>query len=172
MVLIFKSQFFILPGEQQYYKTSISNDRSSMSIMSGNTILNCFYIMILISLFYKCLNKKSYCSRFSLYLKLFCLTGLTWVFEIISWLIEGPDSIWYVTDIINVLRGVFIFIIFCCKKKVYIHLKAKFCKHKTSNNNSTSNRTRRSSSMSPSSREMSSQRTNSFQLSQVIDSVE
>jgi hypothetical protein len=29
--------------------------------------------------------------------------------ESISWLIRGPHEIWYLTDIINLLRGVFIF---------------------------------------------------------------
>lgn len=101
--------------------------------------------------------------RFALYLKLFCLMGLTWVFEILSWAIHGSvDTLWYITDAINALRGVFIFIIFCCKKKVYTLLKAKFCKHKINTNNS--NRTR-TDSITPSCREMSSQRTNSFQLS-------
>ncbi|KAK3919035.1 G-protein coupled receptor Mth2 [Frankliniella fusca] len=56
--------------------------------------------------------------RLVLYLKLFCLMGLTWVTEIISWAAGGRDYYWYATDVINLLRAVFIFIIFCCKRKV------------------------------------------------------
>lgn len=53
-----------------------------------------------------------------LYVKLFCLMGLTWVTEIISWASGGREYYWYATDVINLLRAVFIFIIFCCKRKV------------------------------------------------------
>lgn len=45
--------------------------------------------------------------------------GLTWMTEIISWASGGPDYYWYATDAINLLRAVFIFIIFCCKRKVW-----------------------------------------------------
>ncbi|GLG99227.1 Probable G-protein coupled receptor Mth-like 1 [Gryllus bimaculatus] len=56
--------------------------------------------------------------RLMLYLKLFCLMGVTWITEIISWA-EGSDGVyWYVTDAINLLRGLFIFVLFCCKPKV------------------------------------------------------
>ena len=56
--------------------------------------------------------------RLVLYVKLFGLMGLTWVTEIISWASGGRDYYWYATDVINLLRAVFIFIIFCCKRKV------------------------------------------------------
>lgn len=56
--------------------------------------------------------------RLVLYVKLFCLMGLTWVTEIISWASGGREYYWYATDAINLLRAVFIFIIFCCKRKV------------------------------------------------------
>lgn len=53
-----------------------------------------------------------------LYTKLFGLMGVTYILEILSWAIHGPTYYWYLTDAINSLRGVFIFLIFCCKKKV------------------------------------------------------
>ncbi|KAJ9586780.1 hypothetical protein L9F63_019626 [Diploptera punctata] len=59
--------------------------------------------------------------RLVLYVKLFCLMGLTWVTEIISWAVGGADYYWYITDVVNMLRAVFIFAIFCCKKSV-LHL--------------------------------------------------
>jgi len=44
--------------------------------------------------------------------------GLTWITEIISWAVGGADYYWYITDIVNMLRAVFIFVIFCCKRSV------------------------------------------------------
>jgi hypothetical protein len=38
--------------------------------------------------------------------------GINWVMEIISWAAGGPEYIWYVTDCINTLQGVIIFLIF------------------------------------------------------------
>nr|CAD7393943.1 unnamed protein product [Timema cristinae] len=54
--------------------------------------------------------------RLWLYMKLFSLMGVTWLTEIISWAVGGPSYYWYVTDIVNILRAVFVFIIFCCKR--------------------------------------------------------
>lgn len=63
--------------------------------------------------------------RLILYAKLFLLMGLTWVTEIASWGIGGPDYYWYFSDAINLLRAVFIFILFICKKPVLGSLKRK-----------------------------------------------
>lgn len=51
--------------------------------------------------------------------------GVTWTFEIISWLLGGPGYLWYLTDILNVLRGLFIFLILCVKRNVYTGLAKK-----------------------------------------------
>lgn len=56
--------------------------------------------------------------RLTLFVRLFSLTGITWIFEIVSWFIGGPDYYWYVPDAINSLRGVFVFVICCCKKEI------------------------------------------------------
>ncbi|XP_025191865.1 probable G-protein coupled receptor Mth-like 1 [Melanaphis sacchari] len=63
--------------------------------------------------------------RLSLYLKLFCLMGVTFVFEVISWAVDAPAYYWYATDAINSLRGVFVFFIFCWKRSVLNLLLAR-----------------------------------------------
>ncbi|XP_065334120.1 G-protein coupled receptor Mth-like isoform X1 [Cloeon dipterum] len=68
--------------------------------------------------------------RFILFLKLFGLMGIPWVFEIISWKVKGADEYWYFTDAINILRSVFIFTTFCCKRKVWRLLCEKYPKIK------------------------------------------
>lgn len=55
--------------------------------------------------------------------------GVTWFTEIISWMVGSGDTLnylWYITDAINVLRAVFIFIIFCWKPRVWINVKKRF----------------------------------------------
>jgi len=44
--------------------------------------------------------------------------GLSWIFELVSWAVGGPDYYWYGTDVINLLRAAFIFITLCCKREV------------------------------------------------------
>jgi len=38
--------------------------------------------------------------------------GINWLMEIVSWSVGGPDYIWYVTDVINSLQGLIIFLLF------------------------------------------------------------
>ncbi|XP_050439709.1 probable G-protein coupled receptor Mth-like 9 [Adelges cooleyi] len=64
-------------------------------------------------------------TRLALYAKLFCLMGVTFVFEVISWAVQGPAYYWYVTDALNSLRGVFVFFIFCWKRSVLDLLLAR-----------------------------------------------
>nr|CAD7602095.1 unnamed protein product [Timema genevievae] len=63
-----------------------------------------------------CTEVDSFGCMLWLYMKLFSLMGITWLTEIISWAVGGPSYYWYVTDIVNILRAVFVFIIFCCKR--------------------------------------------------------
>lgn len=56
--------------------------------------------------------------------------GVNWLAEIISWAMKSEEAtdqefVWYVTDIGNALQGVFIFVIFVCKKRVLILLSKK-----------------------------------------------
>lgn len=56
--------------------------------------------------------------------------GLNWLAEILSWAFEDYKSleyVWYITDMGNALQGVFIFIIFVCKKRVLKITAEKFC---------------------------------------------
>ncbi|XP_059092459.1 probable G-protein coupled receptor Mth-like 3 [Tigriopus californicus] len=57
--------------------------------------------------------------RLILGLKLFCVMGLSWTFEIISWILSTstPCWMWYVPDAINLLQGLWIFLIFGAKPK-------------------------------------------------------
>ena len=52
--------------------------------------------------------------------------GLTWISEIITWAVNAPIYYSIPTDILNIMTGVFIFVIFVCKKKVLRLLKKKF----------------------------------------------
>lgn len=64
-----------------------------------------------------------------LYLNLFIVMGVNWLAEILSWAFSSSssESLWYVTDIGNSLQGVFIFLIFVCKKRVLKLLNKKLC---------------------------------------------
>lgn len=50
--------------------------------------------------------------------KIFIASGFTWFFEILSGLIGGTEFLWYLSDIFNMLQGVYIFALFICKKSV------------------------------------------------------
>ena len=51
--------------------------------------------------------------------------GVAWVTEAFSYLINGNFIHWIFIDVVNILTGVFIFIIFVCKPKVFILLKLR-----------------------------------------------
>ncbi|KAL1132465.1 hypothetical protein AAG570_010420 [Ranatra chinensis] len=70
-------------------------------------------------------DKESF--RFNLYLKLFVVMGINWVMELVSWVVKGPQQIWYLTDITNTLQGVFIFVIFVCKRRIFRLINQKLC---------------------------------------------
>lgn len=55
-------------------------------------------------------------------LKLLVVMGLTWLADVLSWAIGGPNYMWYLSDIINALQGVFIFIVVGCQPQVLIFL--------------------------------------------------
>jgi hypothetical protein len=65
--------------------------------------------------------------RLNLYLKLFIVMGVNWIMEVVSWAAGGPEYLWYVTDLGNILQGVLIFVIFVCKERVRRILVRKFC---------------------------------------------
>ena len=43
------------------------------------------------------------------YLKIFVGMGALWIFEIVAALVETREEYWYVTDVINMLQGVYVF---------------------------------------------------------------
>jgi G protein-coupled receptor Mth (Methuselah protein) len=51
-------------------------------------------------------------------LKLVIVMGVTWIIDVISWAIGGPHYIWYLTDVINALQGLFIFIVVAYQPQV------------------------------------------------------
>ncbi|XP_043495962.1 G-protein coupled receptor Mth2-like isoform X2 [Polistes fuscatus] len=64
---------------------------------------------------------------FNLYMKLFIVMGISWTTEIISTLWEGSgDYIWYISDVINTLQGLIIFITLVCKQKIKRLLLKRF----------------------------------------------
>ncbi|KAK6625721.1 hypothetical protein RUM43_006020 [Polyplax serrata] len=72
-------------------------------------------------------NDEASKQRYNLYLKLFLVMGINWVMEIISWIFEGPKGLWYITDSMNSLQGLFIFLIFVWNRKIKKVIQTKFC---------------------------------------------
>ncbi|KAF4530599.1 hypothetical protein B566_EDAN006805 [Ephemera danica] len=48
---------------------------------------------------------------YKVYIKLSLIMGVSWISEILSWVLEGRSSYWYFTDIINLLQGFWIFLL-------------------------------------------------------------
>lgn len=51
-------------------------------------------------------------------MKLVIVMGVTWIIDVISWAVGGPNYIWYATDVINALQGLFIFMVVCIQPQV------------------------------------------------------
>ncbi|XP_064108444.1 uncharacterized protein LOC135216861 [Macrobrachium nipponense] len=60
-------------------------------------------------------TRKQNRERLCLYVKLFIVMGITWLAEVVSWQ-QGSCKFWIATDVINCLQGVFIFLMYICKK--------------------------------------------------------
>lgn len=93
-------------------------------------------------------EKEKY--RFSLYLRLFVIMGVTWTLEFVTWLLEEPGQpvstasrvLFYLADIFNCLTGIFIFILFVWKQRVKELLLKRFGRqqivsHRDNNTNNT-----------------------------------
>ncbi|CAH0554466.1 unnamed protein product [Brassicogethes aeneus] len=74
-------------------------------------------------------------------MKLVVVMGVTWIADILSWAVGGPQEIWYLTDIINCLQGVFIFIVVGLQPQVFSAVKRLWCsrKHRQNGNPGTTN---------------------------------
>ncbi|XP_049767215.1 probable G-protein coupled receptor Mth-like 1 isoform X1 [Schistocerca cancellata] len=109
--------------------------------------------------------------RLVLYTKLFGLMGLTWVMEIVSWAVGGPAYYWYLTDLVNLLRAVFLFYLFCCKRSVLRLLRSRLpswcpCSLPPSEGHGGSGSGSSKSKTETRSRSLTSQRTTSFKLTE------
>lgn len=79
-------------------------------------------------------------------LKLVVVMGLTWIAEILSWLVGGPHGAWFFTDLINALQGVFIFIVVGCQPQVYTACRRICCPRLRHDITNTTNGVQHSSS--------------------------
>jgi hypothetical protein len=61
-----------------------------------------------------------------IYCKIVFVMGIPWLFEFLSYIFPNPRELWIVTDVINSLQGLFIFIIFVLNRKVLTGLGTKF----------------------------------------------
>lgn len=64
--------------------------------------------------------------RAKLIVKLFIVMGISWIFEIIATFFYEYDHLFHASDAFNTLQGVFIFLIFVCKKNIFQKLQEKF----------------------------------------------
>ncbi|KAJ0176467.1 hypothetical protein K1T71_007646 [Dendrolimus kikuchii] len=64
--------------------------------------------------------------RLFLYVKLFTIMGINWILEVLSAIYPKLGPVWLVTDTYNVLIGVFVFIIFVCKRKIFRLIKKRY----------------------------------------------
>ncbi|XP_025834361.1 probable G-protein coupled receptor Mth-like 1 [Agrilus planipennis] len=74
-------------------------------------------------------------------MKLVVVMGVTWIADVLSWAVGGPQELWYITDIINTLQGVFIFIVVGCQPQVLTAVKRWWCwrKHHVNGTAGTTN---------------------------------
>ncbi|XP_011175314.1 G-protein coupled receptor Mth2 [Solenopsis invicta] len=108
--------------------------------MSATIIINIgFFIAIALSIRYqnvraakqlrqsesKCHNENK--QRFKMYLKLFIVMGISWIIEILAWLINSvPSYIWYLANMLNSLQGLIIFFIFVRTNKIKQQLLKRY----------------------------------------------
>ncbi|XP_072745096.1 probable G-protein coupled receptor Mth-like 1 isoform X2 [Anoplolepis gracilipes] len=66
-------------------------------------------------------------------MKLVIVMGVTWVADVVSWAVGGPQYIWYFTDLINAFQGVLIFATVGCQPQVRAALKRLFSRNPQTN---------------------------------------
>ncbi|XP_044249734.1 probable G-protein coupled receptor Mth-like 1 [Drosophila takahashii] len=79
-------------------------------------------------------------------LKLVVVMGVTWIADILSWAVGGPHGVWFFTDLINALQGVFIFIVVGCQPQVWTACRRIFCPRLRHDITNTTNGVQHSSS--------------------------
>ncbi|KAJ6642043.1 G-protein coupled receptor Mth2 [Pseudolycoriella hygida] len=68
-------------------------------------------------------DKKEICA---LYVRLFIVMGISWIMEIISFLVNPVGKVFYATDIMNTIQGVIIFFLFVMKPKTMNLIKKRW----------------------------------------------
>ncbi|KAJ1531659.1 hypothetical protein ONE63_000330 [Megalurothrips usitatus] len=56
---------------------------------------------------------------------LFAAMGLNWIMEVVSFYVGGPSSIWYATDVLNCLQGVWTFVVFVLNRPARQEIRAR-----------------------------------------------
>lgn len=94
-------------------------------------------------------------------MKLFLVLGPTWIFEIIGHLAGGAEEIWYFPDVLNMLQGVFVFIMAVCNRKVLHTILGKKAERITSGKINMKTLVKRSKSRDPAAANSNSRNSNS-----------
>lgn len=64
--------------------------------------------------------------RFKLYLRLSIVAGMSWVMEVVSFLLPSEKDFFQISDIFNALQGVFIFVLFVIRRRVFCLIRERF----------------------------------------------
>lgn len=64
--------------------------------------------------------------RFVLFLRLFLVMGIVWSMEAVSYFVASASPYFMLTDILNTLQGLFIFILFVLNRRVLNLVKQRF----------------------------------------------
>ncbi|CAB3227193.1 unnamed protein product [Arctia plantaginis] len=116
-------------------RTCFISGTSKMIYLYTPMLLTCFLNVVFIALVIirilqikkqtQRLQRKD-AQRFLVFIKLFILTGFSWIFEVISAFYPEYEYSWRFTDAYNVLLGVIIFIMFVCKKKTLAKIAKRY----------------------------------------------
>ncbi|GFY24624.1 g-protein coupled receptor Mth2 [Trichonephila clavipes] len=62
--------------------------------------------------------------NFVLYVRLGLMMGVTWLLGIIATISDSND-LWLISDLLNSLQGLFVFLLFTCSRKVFKHIRER-----------------------------------------------
>lgn len=61
-----------------------------------------------------------------MYARLFVIAGITWILEVVSFLVSAYSTIFFISDIWNCLQGVFIFVLLVMRRRVLQLIKERY----------------------------------------------
>lgn len=64
-------------------------------------------------------------ARMLMNLKLFSVMGISWLLELLTSIYKEPVQLWWITDFVNVMQGLFVFLIFVFKRNVLTAIKKR-----------------------------------------------